>query len=221
LRTAANVAALAVRLPAAADVHGKVCQELVGAVRLGLSQMGMSDDEIRQAPRYRTATAVDALLSGLAGKEATVAVQHLAAARLDTSPAAMGQSLSKAASVLKHLQETMWELFQGIGRLDDERKPRADELIAGVRKALAADEYNIALEPALSGAETAAIALLAPPRRRDDDRKTRREFVERGTIEVDATSWQDAAATLAAKLADPDSRLKLTLRWTLEREVPR
>jgi hypothetical protein len=220
LRTAANVAALASKLLAlaAADAHGKVCQELAGEVRLGLARMGVPDDEIRQAPRHRTATAVDALLSGLAGKEATAAVQHLAVARLDTSAAAMGQSMKKAALVLRALKDTKWELFQGIARLDDERKPRADELIEGVRKALAADEYHTALEPALSEAESAAIALLAPPPRPP---RIKRKFVEGGTIEVDTTSWQEAAALLAAKLDDPEGKLKLTLRWTLEREVPR
>jgi hypothetical protein len=229
LRTAANVAALAIKLLAAADAHGKVCQELAGEVRLGLAQMGIPDDEIRQTHRHRTATTVDALLSGLAGKEATAAVQQLAVARLDTSAAAMGQSMKKATLVLRALKDTKWELFQGIARLDDERKPRADELIAGVRKALAADEYNIALEPALSEAESAAIALLAPTRRRPggggggggDGGAGGRQFIEGGTIEVDAASWQEAATRLAAKLADPEGKLKLTLRWTLEREVPR
>ena len=67
--------------------------------------MGVPDAEIAQAPRSRTAQAVEALVAGLVGKDATAALKHLAQARLDTSAAAMGTSLEKAAGVLAALDE--------------------------------------------------------------------------------------------------------------------
>jgi hypothetical protein len=162
--------------------------------------------------------AVDELLTGLAGVDAKAAIQHLASASLDTSASAMGQSLKKAASALRALTQprTKWDLLQGVARLDDERKPEADELLADVLQALQADEYNRALEPVLGDAESRAIRLLSPPKPPPG-----RVLVEAGTIEVDASNWEEVAAKLSAKLNGGDGGLKLTLRWSLEREAAR
>ena len=84
--TAANVAALAGEVLEKAEVARDACHGLVQEVRQALARLGASDAEIAQAPRHRTARAVDALLSGLADRDTTSALTHLARARSRPRP---------------------------------------------------------------------------------------------------------------------------------------
>ena len=72
----------------------------------------------------------------------------------------MGECRSKATELEGNLETAGWEIFEAIGKLGDERKTAAAEILADVRKALAADEHVTALAPALKGAHASAVRLL-------------------------------------------------------------
>src|SRR4051812_47831548 len=115
LLTAANVAALAGKVQELAERHRGAARDLAREVRLSLARMGVSDAEIAQAPRWRTAAAAEALVSGLIGKDATAALKHLAQSTLDTSAAAIKTSLGKAAAVLAALdQPSQWQTLDSV-----------------------------------------------------------------------------------------------------------
>ena len=67
---------------------------------------------------------------------------------------------SKAAELEGNLDTAGWEIFEAIGKLDDERKATAQAILTEVRQALASDEHVTELAPALKGAQAKAVRLL-------------------------------------------------------------
>ena len=229
LRTAANVAALAGKVREKAEAARDHAHGLLREVHQALARLRVPDAEIAQAPRHRTAQAVDALLAGLAGPDPTPAMAHLARGPLATSGSAMATSLAHASGVVRALRAAKWDLFDGVARLDDDRLEEGQALINALRKALASDEYVENLEPYLDEAETKAIRLLAPRVRDEggDDRDRRKEpgetvkvwkAIERGRTTIAPEEWDAEAAKLAALLRNSDGLRRLVLTWSLERE---
>ena len=229
LLTAANVAALAGEVQVKAKAAHDACHGLVKEVRQALARLGVSDPEIDQAPRHRTARAVDALLSGLKGQEATSALQKLAQAKLDTSGSAMGESLARAAASVCALRDAKWDLFHGLDHLDDERLEDAQDLLKGLRQVLEADEYVKDLETHLDAAQTDAIRLLAPRKPIIDvggngggegsgEKLKVWKSINKGRITLAPQNWDAEVEKLKAMLNDGGVR-RLVISWTLEREA--
>jgi hypothetical protein len=231
LLTAANVAALASKVEATARGVQESCHGLVGEVRQALARLNVSDREIDRAPRVRTALAVDALLSGLLDRDPTVALQHLARSRLETSARAMSTSLARAAALVRALRDTArWNIFDHIAHLEDERLNEAQGLLQDLRKILEADEYVETLESHLDAAQVQALRLLAPrPKLRARSGETDREktsdgtsktwrAIDRGHKAIDAENQEVELARLAALLRDGGGRRRLVVDWVLERE---
>src|SRR5437762_2293323 len=76
-------------------------------------------------------------------------LQALVRASLDTSPAALGRSLSTAQGVVAQLGSVFWEPLQAVAALPDERQAQGREVLARLVEALQADELSVALGPAL------------------------------------------------------------------------
>jgi hypothetical protein len=229
LRTAANVAALAGKVREQAEAARDDAHGLVREVRQALARLRVPDAEIAQAPRHRTAQAVDALLAGLVSRDPTPTIDHLARGPLATSGSAMATSLAHASGVVRALRAAKWDLFDGVARLDDDRIEGAQALINTVRKALASDEYVENLESHLDEAETSAIRLLAPRRPIVDeqqkveppgpDGKTKVwKAINSGQANITRESWEAEVAKLAALLGDGEGLRRLVLKWSLERE---
>jgi hypothetical protein len=229
LRTAANVAALAVKVQAKAGDAGPSCHALVREARQALARLGADDAAIAQAPRARTALAVDALLTGLDDPEPTAVVQHLARARLDTSAPAMGTSLARAGAVAAALREARWELFDAVAQVHDERQGKAEALLEALRSALSADEFAQPLVARLEQAEVEAIRLLTPkgpPKpsgpgpgpgpKPGAGWRTIREGEHTITPETAAAELEE----LARLLRDGEGPRRLVLSWRLEQEEP-
>ena len=227
--TAANVAVLAGRVRDRAEVAG---HEVAREVRQALARLGTTDAEIDEAPRWRTARSVEGLLVGLAGQDATPALLHLARAPLDTSAAAMGRSLAKAADLVRALKDVRWELFEGVARLGEDREGEAQELMDGLRKSLMADEYVTALESRLDEAQTKAIRLLSPRKpirspdrikREQDDRRGEEPrtwtSIEDGRLSITAEDCEAEIARIVALLKGGVNR-RLVLDWSLEEGAP-
>jgi hypothetical protein len=230
LCTAANAAALAGKVQTRAREVLEAVHDLGGELTRALASLGASDAEIAQAPRVRTARAADALLSGLSDREPTPALQHLARSKPETSPAAMGTGLARAAGMLRALRHAKWDLFDHVAHLDDERLGDAQDLRQTLRRAIEADEYVEALEPHLVAAEAKAIRLLAPRRKAGTGQvvvhKGKMPGVETkgwGTIDqghttITVENREVELGKLAALLREGDSRCRLVLNWVLEQE---
>jgi hypothetical protein len=61
------------------------------------------------------------------------------------------------------LEAFNWEILDAVGRLTDNRRTGAAEVLRIVREALAADEYVVPLAPALKEAQSKAVRLLTQP----------------------------------------------------------
>ena len=138
-----------------AESYRDSARRLTREVRVSLARMGVSDADIAQAPRSKTAHAAEALVSGLAGKDGTDALKHLAQAKLETSAAAVGTSLRKATEVYDALdQSSQWETFDAVALIHGENQIEAEKLLAALKGALTSDEYAMGLEPHLEAALT-------------------------------------------------------------------
>ena len=108
----------------------------------------------------QTASATYALVDRLNASDASQIVAILAVATVATTEPAMGECLSKAAQLAGILDGTNWEIFDAIGRLNDERQTQANSIRESVRQAIEADEHVIALGPTLKEAQFKAVRLL-------------------------------------------------------------
>ena len=223
LLTAANVAALAARVQELTESHREVARHLTREVRVSLARMGLSDAEIAQAPRWRTAHAAEVLVSDLVGKDATAAIRNLAQAKLETSAAAIGTSLGKASGVVDALRRMQWQVFDAAARIQDERRPKSEALLEEMTKALSSDEYAVALESHLDSALTEALRLVTsikpppppPPPPPPDGWKA----IKEGDDQITPGTWEAQIAKLKALMGDGDVRLEI--RWSLQKKGPR
>jgi hypothetical protein len=162
LRKAANVSTLASQVKARVGEHRAGCQGYARRLRERLAGLGVTE-----APRLKTAQAVQALADRLHAAEGDGVVGGLAAAEVATSETAMGTVLVKAGELSATLDAFNWEILDAVGRLTDERRAGASEVDRIVREALKAEEHAMPLAPALKEAQSKAVRLLtqqpAPP----------------------------------------------------------
>jgi hypothetical protein len=211
--------------------HYKQCKSdaplLPDRLQLILKNLGMADGDIDKADRLRTAKAVRKLLADCEGKEATALVGVIASAKMETSGTAMGRCFKSATSILDCLRNTKWDLFQGVSHLSDDRNTQADLLLQDVRSALCTDELALAggLASKLSDAESRAIKLLTPPKPNPDDPppqpSPKKGWKPVGSGSRSRLSHDESlseAQGLIQKL-EQNSKLRLTIHWTLEEET--
>ena len=211
----------------------------------GGRHLEIADKAMQRTVRYRTAVAVAALLHDLEGQEPAAALTLLAHTKLDTSAAAMRQSMETTAAVTAVLVQADWDLYDAVARLTDSRQAEAQALLRDISETLQADEYVAPLVPVLTDAKQRAIRLLAapliptpspPPPWRDGvgagpsgpspvkgeiaqrSRKTTWQTVDAGQGDLlDVADWDALAARLQAQLQQ-NSALRLSLAWSLMRE---
>jgi hypothetical protein len=155
LRKAGNVGLLASQAKARAGEHRAGCQGYARRLRDRLAALGIAD-----AARLKTAQATLTLVEGLNSRDGDALVGVLASAEVATSEAAMGSCLKHAAELLAALDIFPWDILEAVSQLSDGREEDAAEVLRLVREALAADEYALALTPALKEAQSRAFRLL-------------------------------------------------------------
>src|SRR5262249_494805 len=201
----------------------------------GGGHLGLSDKTVQRTRRYRTAVAMATLLNGLAGQEPAAALTYLAHATLDTSAAAMRQSMQSAPAVTTALAQADWALYDAVAGLTDSRQAAAQALLRDVSEALQAGEYGMALVPIPTGAKQRALRLLAasvtaapspaqpqpgPVKGEGAKRpqKTAWHTVDTGQGDLlNAMDWDALAARLQTQLQQ-NPALRLSLTWNLVRE---
>ena len=147
--------------------------------------------------RMKTALATQKIVGLVSAAESANVIGLLARADIATSEAAMGECVEKAAELEGNLETAGWDIFEAIGKFDDERKVAAAEILADVRQALAADEHVTALAPALKGTHVRAVRLLTKVVERRMDFQVRPEQQEgkRTDLEVHPTGARHALGT--------------------------
>jgi hypothetical protein len=233
--TAANAVHLAGKLQAGVQRAGEACGQLPELLLDGGHHLGLPDKTVQRTRRYRTAVAVATLLNGFAGQEPAAALTYLAHATLDTSAAAMRQSMQSAPAVTTALVQADWALYDAVAGLTDSRQAAAQALLRDVSEALQADEYVVTLVPILTEAKQRAIRLLAaaltpvPSPSLPQPSSVKGEGAKRPqkstwhTVDagqgdlLNAADWDALAARLQAQLQQ-NPALRLSLTWNLVRE---
>jgi hypothetical protein len=155
--SAGNASFLSTEVKKIADEARRPCEAYRQKLRDGMTCVGLTPES---ADRMKTAEASLKLVSLISVAEPANVVGLLAQAEIATSEPAMGECRNKAKELVGNLETAGWEVFEAISKLDDERKSAAQEILAEVRQALAADEHVTALAPALKGAHAQAVRLL-------------------------------------------------------------
>ena len=151
------MSALSADVKKIADQDRRACDTYRQKLHDRMTCMGLAPEG---TDRMKTALATQKLVGLVSAAEPANVVALLARAEVATTEAAMGECRSKAAELEGNLETAGWEIFEAIGKLDDERKATAEAILADVRQALAADEHVTALAPALKGTHARAVRLL-------------------------------------------------------------
>jgi hypothetical protein len=163
VRKGATVTRLASELREKAQASRAPLATLTTTLRARMAAAGVTPEN---APRMITNLSASVLVSDLTADVAPLAVvQALATSDLRTSEAAVGRSLSTAASLGAFLTSFEWDVLAAATALSDHRRAAAEQIARSVTEALEADEHVISLDARLREAQRNAFRLLAaaPP----------------------------------------------------------
>jgi hypothetical protein len=233
---ASTVSALRQSLDEAFKPLRKPCSDLVETVRSWSGTFGLeSGPEGTQTPRLRTALAMQTVVEELSAAPADRALETLAEATLATSAEAMARSWRTAEEIVRSLRSAPVSLLTSLVQIEDERRPRAEAILAGLREALSRDELAVDLQGAVQKAVAEAAGLLAtraqvvppgphppgpplpsPPLPPEEAGRRWREIQGETCADLDAA----AAAALFRRIEEmmqrgPDER-RLRVTWSLE-----
>ena len=238
LLNASNLAMLGTKAQESITEFKADCDALPDQLQLVLSKVGVAEAEYETCDRVRTAKAVKAFLQVCEGRQPTSLVGAIIKAKIETNSTAMGKSLKSAKSMLGCLRSTRWDLFSAVTQLTDHRKASADLLIQDVCKWLKTDEHALVggLAAKLSAAEGEAIKLLTPPKPVVDPPvvvpppvlppidlpKPKPGWKQFGTGSKARLSHDESVSEAKRLLEtlEQNSKLRLTVQWTLEEESP-
>jgi hypothetical protein len=217
---ATNVAKLA------ESVLGKVreLKEPVGSLLSNLEQkVSLYVPHGAETPRLTTARAAHALVAALGTADADQVVAVLAGSPVETSNAAMAQTLTKARLLDETVRTASWQIFEAVGALSDHRAAAAGAIRGRIAEILAADEHAIALKPALDEQQSKAIRLLSeaarppeppPPPPPAPARPGTIVVREAQAADLDRRGAEKVLSEIGRELA-ADSELRLTITWRL------
>ena len=179
-------------------------------------------------PRLTTAVCAQTLLAALGGAEAGQVIGVLAQSPIETSEAAMAQTLTKARALDEAVRTAGWQIFEAATALPDERRQAALAIKARIGEILATDEHAIALKPALDEQQGRALRLLTdvpkppdPPELRKPPKlvKPVRETVvvrEAAAVDLDPEEAREVLDEIADELGK-DTDLRLSITWRLSK----
>lgn len=199
---------------------------LVTNLEQRISVYGTGDiDAFANAPRLTTARSAHALLVALGNAEAAQVIGVLAQSPIETSEAAMAQTLTKARALDEAVRTAGWQIFEAVIALSDHRKQAALAIKSRIAEILATDEHAIALKPALDEQQTKALKLLTdvpkppetPPPEPHKPPKDVPETVvvrEAEAVNLDLGQARKVLGEIGHEL-DQDSELRLSITWRL------
>ncbi len=146
LRNASNVQALEQQVKQAAGRLRQPCAGYVKRLNEVLVAQGIVASE---SQRLTTARATQALLERLTERQEVDVVALLANTDVPTTLQAMGECAAGAAVLDQTLAQASWDIFEAVGKLNDDRKQAGTLILDSVKQALNSDEHVIALGPCL------------------------------------------------------------------------
>ena len=216
--SAANAGQLREDLGKAAQILRGPVSDLVEVLRRWMTTFGVDP---ATAPRMRTAQALQTLVEELTAAPADRALEALAAAAIETSAEAMANAGSRAEKVLQSLADTSLELLASLRQIEDQRRERAEAILAEVREALTRDELAVGLQEVVKRSFSQATQLLvvAPPPPPPPKPKPGWKVVQQETREnLDSQGAEALFQELAERLREPGEN-RLRVSWTLERRT--
>jgi hypothetical protein len=215
LLNAANASRLNTDLTARAQASQSKCTSLLG--RLDRCLPGFVTEPER-ANRVVTARASASLVDAISSAGATGAIEALAGGTIATSESAMASCITKAGDLASVLESTSWTVFESLRNVSPEKAARAKRVLDELGKALAADEYAVALGPRLKALHDEALAVLVEPQRPTPPAGS--SLVTSGQeAGLNATEAKNVFDKLLGQLSEPDRVLELSWR-ILKRAKP-
>ena len=157
LRNASNVQALDQQVKQAAGRLRQPCAGYVKRLNEVLVAQGIA---VSESLRLTTARATQALLERLAERQEVDVVALLANADVPTTLQAMGECAAGAAVLDQTLAQASWDIFEAVGKLNDDRQQAGTLILDSVKQALNSDEHVIALGPCLVDERGKGVRLL-------------------------------------------------------------
>jgi hypothetical protein len=136
--------------------RGTVVRELADA----LASADLSSFSSADSARIQTAIGAKKLVEAM-GSSDEVGRVSLIAAFADARLQALGKSIATAAETSRLIRSTTWPFFSVIDQIDEAGRARGTAILAQVRGALAADELDVALAPAIEEAIRQTKSLIA------------------------------------------------------------
>lgn len=171
-----------------------------------LARMGV---EPSASDRCATAHAARDLMTALDGQRPEGMIRALAAARVPTTPTALGEALAQSMTLARALERVQWPTVRSVSELPrDTFGARADALLEGLRDALRLDEHVRGLTPEVERfndeglrlvTESARISAEADRKRREDEAAARR---------VEEEAWRFTRAAEDAALQAERERMR-------------
>jgi hypothetical protein len=174
-----------------------------------------------QTRRGRTAKAVQTLLEKVTAAEPEAVIEVFATAPSETSDPAMGRSVSQSSALVTALNSTAWDLFDAVGRLDDDRRTAGQAIRARVAEALEADELAASLAVALKRGQDDAVRLLVPGRKEEKEKKEERGGPDAQWRQIEAKdrlTFTEATTTLhkCVESLNETQRNRVRVSWRVE-----
>lgn len=159
-RTASTVSAFAVQVRQRAAEMRTGSRELLQALESHQAELGL--DPALAEGRLATAREAVRLLQAVdRARDATSLVDLLDSVSLPCSDPAMGRSMAQAGALARVINNVSWVQFDALDSVRDERAAAAGDILGRVKRAGAADEFQVELTPALQTAAQKGAELLA------------------------------------------------------------
>jgi len=202
-RTVNSVDALGSAIRERARAASPHVDGLLAALRRRADEVGVPDD----ADRLQTAAAAYDLVTRIAAATSDLeAIRSLADAAVPTTEQALGSSIATAERLRTVLNDDRWRVLDTVRT---SRPEGGDRILQRLADVLGRDEFAAPLKEAIADAYEAAVALLAPPRRPQEQGGSDTP-AKAGTGHLRRVSIQEARA----KLDELPEGTLVDLSWT-------
>lgn len=210
LLNAANKTKLAEELVGAAQAHRQAAAELLKNLEPWIQNFAGG---ATGANRVTTARASQALVEAIHAAGAEGAIEALVAAKIETSEAAMGSSLKKAAEIAAALASTPTGAFEALGKVPSDKVTAANKVLGELAESLKSDEYATGLISVLPRLGEEALKVIVEPPKPTLDKQVLDSGAKAGLSLKDART---ALETIADK--EKDGRVEVDLTWRIYRK---
>jgi hypothetical protein len=152
-----NVATFEMQVETYVANHITATSQYVQTLKTRLKELQLSD----QSDRLKTAVLSLTILESLNGAKSGDIVTTIAQSTTENCESPIANCLKQAAKLHQAIENTSWEIFESIQKIQDDRQEEAQKIWQAVQKALTYDEHVVELQPELKKSQSQAVRLLA------------------------------------------------------------